>query len=123
MVFLTSSFTTAGNVMQLVGIIIVFILILVGTYYATKWIGNSGFAGSRSRNIKVIETYKISQNNFIQILKIGEKYIAVGVSKDKVDFLTELEAGSLIIEEQGDKPQMNFKDVFSKISEKHRKKE
>ena len=124
MIYLVSgSMSALQNVMQLIGVIIIFIIILIATYYTTKWIGATGIAGGRSKNIKIIETYKISQNKFIQILKTGEKYIVIGVSKDHIEYLTELDADELVVEENTEAAAVNFKDVFAKIKEKHKKKE
>lgn len=123
MYLVSGSMSTLQNVMQLIGVIIIFIIILIATYYTTKWIGAAGIAGGRSKNIKVIETYKISQNKFIQILKTGEKYIVIGISKDHIEYLTELDADELVVEENTEAAAVNFKDVFAKIKEKHKKKE
>ena len=47
------------NILQLTAVVVVFVLVLAGTYYVTKWIAKSGMIQSQSRNIKVIETFKI----------------------------------------------------------------
>ena len=41
------------NILQLTAVVVVFILVLAGTYYVTKWIAKSGMIQSQSRNIKV----------------------------------------------------------------------
>ena len=50
------------NVLQLLGLLIILILILVATYYVTKWIGKSGAIQNQAKNIKVIETFRIAPN-------------------------------------------------------------
>lgn len=112
-----------SNFLQLLGIVIVFIIILVITYFTTKWIGSSGYAGGRCQNIKAVETYRIGQNKFIQILKAGDKYFLVGVSKDRIDLLAELNAEDLKFDENTKKEAVSFKDILSRVNEKHKKRE
>lgn len=125
MAFLTAaSGSTLESVIQLIGIIVVFIIILIATYFTTRWLGASGFSGGRSKNFKVVETYKIAQNKYLQILKIGDKYVVISVCKDRIQYLTELNADSLIMEEDaGGQGQISFKEVMSKINDKYKKKE
>jgi flagellar protein FliO/FliZ len=83
------------NILQLAALVIVFIIVLAGTYYVTKWIAKSGMVQSQSRNIKVIETFKITTGKYIQIIRLGSEYYAIGVTKDHITFLTSLEEGQL----------------------------
>ena len=77
-----------NNILQLIASLFVFVLVLALTYFATKWIAKSGAIQSRARNIKVIETYKIAPSKYIQI---GNKTCAIGVTKDQITYLTELD--------------------------------
>ncbi len=109
------------NILQLLGVLVVFILVLVLTYYTTKWIGKSGFVQVQSQNISVIETFKIAPNKYIQIIKIGTKYYAISVSKDTIQFLTELSEEQLSFDKKEDIPQVSFKDIMDKVLPKHKK--
>lgn len=116
--FLAKGMSTIENVMQLVGLIVLFVLILAATYYTTRWIGKTSLGQGRSKNISVIETYKISQNKFIQIVKLGEKYIAVGISKEHIEYLTELDPEQLVFQEMNGLEQTDFKSIFSNLMSK-----
>lgn len=115
--------STIENVMQLIGLIIIFVIILVATYYTTKWIGKTGLGQGKNRNISVIETYKLTQNKFIQIVKVGEKYIAIGISKDHIEYLTDVDKDQLLIQEMSGSVNNEFKDVFSKLITKQNHKD
>jgi flagellar biosynthetic protein FliO len=117
-----SGVSTLGNVLQLLGLIIVFILILVATYYTTKFVGSANMMHNRNSNISLVETYRINQNKYIQIIKVGGKYIVVGVSKDHIEYLTEIEEEQLIFSEQNGKPVVDFKTVFSQVKDNVMKK-
>lgn len=83
----TSGFS---NFMQLLGVLLIFVFVLAITYLTTKWI--AGYQKSRSfnKNLKVIETLKLTQNKYIQIIEAGEVYLVIGVGKDEISMLTTL---------------------------------
>lgn len=83
----TSGFS---NFMQLLGVLLIFVFVLAITYLTTKWI--AGYQKSRSfnKNLKVIETLKLTQNKYIQIIEAGEVYLVIGVGKDEITMLTTL---------------------------------
>ena len=88
------------NILQLTAVVVVFVLVLAGTYYVTKWIAKSGMIQSQSRNIKVIETFKITNGKYIQIIQLGKKYYSIGVTKDQITFLTPLDEAQLDFSEE-----------------------
>ncbi len=106
-----------GNVLQLLAVIFVFVIVLAGTYYVTKWIAKSGVIQSQSRNIKVIETFKITTGKYIQIIKLGTKYYAIGVTKDQITFLTPLEEEQLDFSpDLSDGSKVSFRELLDKFS-------
>lgn len=100
------------NILQFVGVFLVFVLILVATYFVTRWLAKTGAIQSHSKNIKVIETFKIAQNKYIQIVQIGTKYYSIGVGKDDITFLTPLDESQLDLTETSQMPGMPFKSIF-----------
>lgn len=48
------------------------------------------------KNVKVLETMRISNSKYIQILKIGNKCFAIAVCKDTVTYLCEVNEEELI---------------------------
>lgn len=110
-----------SNILQLLAVVIVFVIVLAATYYVTKWIAKSGMIQNQARNIKVIETFKITTGKYIQIIQLGNKYYAIGVTKDQITFLTPLE------EEQLDfAPDVNldskhsFKEILDKFTKNNK---
>lgn len=75
---------------QLIGILLVFLFVLIITYFTTKWIAGYQKGVMCNKNIRVIETFRVNNNKFIQIIQIGKKYLAVSVCKDTINVLTEL---------------------------------
>lgn len=105
------------NILQLFAVLIVFVIVLVITYYATKWVAKSGAIQSQAANIRVTETFKIAPNKYIQIVQLGTKYYAIGVTKDDITFLTPLDEEQLDLSEK-DKAvqQIPFKDMLSRFT-------
>ncbi len=103
-----------GGFFDLFVLILVFILILVAAYYVTKWLSTSGLKMQKNQNIKILEVFRLNQSKYIYIVELGNKVVALGVSKDHIEYLTELKRDSLEFK----KPEsglMNFKD-FLKLS-------
>ncbi|MBS5932868.1 MAG: flagellar biosynthetic protein FliO [Clostridiales bacterium] len=113
--YLFQGSSTIRNIAELFGLLLVFVLILVLAYYTSKWIGKTG-AGmtTKNHNITIIETLRLSQTKYLQIIKIANKYIVIAVSKDHVDYLTEID-GDQLKSFEGVMDTPSFKEVLSKI--------
>ena len=76
----------------------------------------------QNKNIQVVETFRVSNNKFIQIIQVGKKYLVISVCKDVVNILTELTEEDLIWkpsqEERGVKVNENFQQIFTKLKDK-----
>ncbi len=83
----TSSFS---SFLQLIGVLLIFIFVLGATYFATRLIAGYQKGQSFNKNLKVIETLKITPNKFIQIIEAGEEYLVIAIGKDEVRLLTKL---------------------------------
>lgn len=110
--------------MQLLATIVVFVAVLAVTYYVTKWIAKSGAIPSRSKNIRVIETFKIAPNKYVQIIQLGSKYYSIGVTKDTITFLTPLDEDQLTLGDPEESVQsVPFKDMMEKMVSRMKKKD
>ncbi|MFA9463825.1 MAG: flagellar biosynthetic protein FliO [Velocimicrobium sp.] len=121
--YIATGISRAESLLNLIGVFILFLLILVAAYFTSKWIGKANFLQQANKNIQVIETFRLNQSKYIQIVKIGEKYIALGISKDHMEMLAELSEDELNIapfSPNNATANMDFKDVLAKII-KHKK--
>ena len=81
---------------EFVVVLIVFVAILVITYYTTKWIAGYQKKSQGGSNLEVIETLKITTNKYVQIIRAGKnKYLIIGIGKDEVHMLGELTENEL----------------------------
>ena len=88
----TSSFE---SFVQLIGVLLIFVFVLVITYLATRWIASYQKGHSFNKNLRVIETLKITTNKYIQIIEAGDEYLVIAIGKDEVQLLTKLKREQL----------------------------
>lgn len=86
------SIQTSGlhSFLQLLGVILIFLFVLVITVYTTKWIAGYQKKHSFNRNIRVVETMKLTTNKYIQIVEVGEVYLVIAIGKDEITMLAQL---------------------------------
>lgn len=108
---------TIGNIFQLIGLIIVFILILCATYYTSRWIGKSNFTQQKAANIQVIETFRLSQTKYIQIIRAGTgRYFVIAVSKENITYIAELNEEDIILRDDSQTAEkVSFSDIMKKF--------
>lgn len=104
---------------QLIGVLLVFLFVLAITYFTTKWIAGYQKGAMCNKNIRVIETFRVNNNKYIQIIQVGEKYLAISVCKDNINVLTELTEEQLTwlpAKEEGNGTQgTDFQEVLEKL--------
>ena len=110
----------ADAYLQFISILIIFIAVLAATYYVTKWIANYQKGAESGKNIDIIETCKISATKYVQIIRIGERYVAIGVSKDEITNLGDVPADDLQFNTET-KENLSFKEVLEKIKGEKKK--
>ncbi len=76
----------------------------------------------QNKNIQVVETFRVSNNKFIQIIQVGKKYLVISVCKDVVNILTELTEEELVWkpsqEERGVKVNESFQEILGRLKDK-----
>ncbi len=85
----------AESFTQFLTVILVFIFVLGLTYLTTRFVGSYQKTKSAGRNFEVIETCKITNGKYLQIVRIGEKYVVIGIGKDSITSICELSAGDI----------------------------
>ena len=110
-----------SSYLQFITMLLVFVVVLVATYFFTKWMAGFQKEKTSTGNIEVIETARISTTKYIQIVRIGSKYMAIAVGKDEVTNLGEISREDLIIREDSPEDNISFKDVLEKIKGEKKK--
>lgn len=117
--------TTNGkfeNVVQLITVIFIFVIVLALTYFATKYVGNYQKNRMTGNNIQILETIKISNSKYLQIIQIGNTCFVIAVCKDTITYLCNLNAEDLVFKNISDeKKSENFKAIIEKFKKEFKK--
>ncbi|MBQ7766852.1 MAG: flagellar biosynthetic protein FliO [Lachnospiraceae bacterium] len=98
---------------QFLTVLIIFVGVLALTYFTTRWVASYQKGKMMSGNIQVLETFKITQNKYIQIVRIGEHYYAIAIGKDEITMLGEIKEEEIhISDDAGMMPKMDFKQLL-----------
>lgn len=116
--------TTGGynSFLDLITVLLIFVFVIAITLFTTKYIANYQKMQNAGKNIEVLETYRISQSKYIQIVKIGKKCVAIAVSKDTVTLLTTLEEEDVKFQEVPGEGK-SFKEILASLKQTKTPKE
>lgn len=116
---ITLSYTSSAldSFAQLLSVLIIFVVVLLATYFVTRWIGNFQKTKNAGGNIEVIETYRLSNNKYLQIVRAGTVYLLIALSKEDVTMLTTLEKEQIefLKENEDDLASIKFQDILEKV--------
>lgn len=129
MILLTSSFQSFT---QLIGVVLIFLVVLVLTYYTSKWVGGYQRINMKNKNIQIIESIGVGNNKYICLVKAGKEYLVVAVGKDEITMLAQLTEEQLtevpqfdqngILMSGNSKTADNFQEVLEKVKKGFPKK-
>ena len=110
------------SVFQLVVVLVIFALVLVLCYYTTRFIGGYQRSVYKDRNLAVVDTARLANNKYVQIVRAGEdNYFVVAVGKDEVTLLGTIDGSSLkeipIQAEDDALSQYDFKKLLDKVTQ------
>lgn len=91
---------TIQNFLQLIFYLVVLVGVLFITYYVTKWYANGQKTQLSNNNFEVIETLKVTNNKYLQIVRVGKNdYFIIAIGKEEIHYIGKL-----------DESQINFSD-------------
>ncbi len=79
------------KIVQLITVLIIFFFVLFITFFTTRWVAGIAKKQNYNKNIEVVESYRIAPSKFIAIVRTGPKYLVIGIGKDEITKLAELE--------------------------------
>ena len=110
---------TGSSIFQFVQVSIIFGVVIVICILVTRFIGNYQKGVTMNTGMQVIQTARIANNKYLQVVKIGERYVVLGISKDNITMLMELskeEADSLAPKKNGSFSK-SLGDIMSKMKD------
>lgn len=123
MILLMSSFE---SFIQLISVLLIFVFVLVLTYFTTKWIAGNQTSRSNNKNLHLIESINVGNSKFISIIQAGEIYLVVSVNKDDIKLLAQLSKEQLTdLSFELTNPKSNndsFQQILNKFKDKIQQK-
>ena len=114
--FLTVS-AAVNSIAQFVTVLLIFLFVLVITYFTTRYIASIEKKRMVTGNMELLDALRISNNKYLQIVKVGSKYLCLAVCKDTVTVLVELEQEDIKEIEPEIKP-VDFQTILEKVKKK-----
>ncbi len=120
--------STSQSFFQLIIVLICFVGVLALAYFTTRWLANYQKGRSYNKNLKIIETIKLSPDKYVQIVSCGkDRYLILGLSKNEVTLLGEMTADELIeldpvVPDNNENKSGNTTTTFSQIIDKMKTK-
>lgn len=104
-----------SSVLQLISILILLVIVIVMAYFASKWVAGYQKTTGSHANIEVIESCRVAPAKYLAIVRVGGKYLAVGIGKDEITFLTEIDRDELVTRTGGETGAGSFQEFLERI--------
>ena len=109
--------STFESILELIGLLIIFVIVLVACYFVTRLVAGKQMLQKKVGNFEVIETFAISQNKYLQLVRMGNKYVVISVSKDAIAFVTELDESEVCrMQKPASAEGKSFKEILSSFT-------
>ena len=106
------------SVLQFITVFVIFIFVLGITYISTRYIAGIQKEQYKTGNMELIETLRISNNKYLQIVRAGNKYFCMAVCKDTVTMLGEIQKEELVFRENNVSAGIDFQKILEKMKHK-----
>lgn len=107
-------YSSIESILKLIGLLVLCFLIILASYYVTKFVGSRSAGINSSGFMKPLEVCRIAPNKYLQLVKIGEKYYVLGVSKESVNVVAEVDP-SEIPEKAAPQAAKSFKEILAAV--------
>ena len=106
------------SIVQFITVLIIFVFVLGFTWISTRYIAGIQKDKYKTGNMELIETLRISNNKYLQIVRVGNKYLCMAVCKDTVTMLGEIQKEEMVFNENNLNANMDFQMILEKIKQK-----
>lgn len=111
------------SLIQLIVVLIIFIFVLAMTVITTRFIGGYQKLKMSNKNMQLIETLRLSNTKYVALMKVGNKYVVIGVGKDEINRIIELDENDIPdvqLEDEGKPDRMTegFQNILERLKNK-----
>lgn len=106
---------------QLITVLLIFVVVLAITAVVTKYIAKYQKQSSVNANIEILETIRVSTTKYVQLVRIGDTYVAMAVCKDTITKLCEVPKEQLSLGGPENNNSFSFKELLNSALHKETK--
>ncbi|MCL2604351.1 MAG: flagellar biosynthetic protein FliO [Defluviitaleaceae bacterium] len=110
---------SGGGTLALFGsffyILLVMGFIILFCYFILRLMGRVKGRGGASGNLQLMESIVVGSQNMVQLVRAGDKYLVIGVTKEQITVLAELDETQV----KAIEPLPPIRDSFKKILERY----
>ena len=86
-----SATSAAGQFFSILRFLAATVFVALLAYYVTKMMAGKRGLGRGGGNISLIETINVGGQAMVQLIKAGDKFLVIGVTKERVTILSEID--------------------------------
>ncbi len=76
-------------------LIIILLIVLLLVYYLSRFMNSVKYTANKNSNLKIIETISVGYQSSLQIIQVVDKTILIGVTKEKVQYICDVDKDSI----------------------------
>lgn len=100
-----------GSTLMLIGAMV---LVLLATYYATKYIAKKGRRLTQTKCMKVVDQMYLSTDKQIAVIEVGKKNLMIGITNQSINLITTLDEEDIVLEDNAGEAKV-FGNMFDKV--------
>ena len=106
------------SIVQFITILFIFAFVLAITWVSTRYIAGIQKEQYKTGNMELVETLRISNNKYLQIVRVGNKYFCMAVCKETGTMLGEIQKEDMVFNENNLNAGMDFQKILEKMKRK-----
>ena len=117
MKYLPSFIVNYGNrsELQVIFLFVLFAIIIAAAYFVTFYVAKLQRKSKDNNNLQIIEAISIGPGKSIQIVRVGNQYVVIGVTKGNIQLLQTLGSDDIEVNNlMNNQSVIPFKDILNK---------
>ena len=112
-----TSWTPMPTILQFLYLLVIFGVVVFLAFYTTKWIAKVKISkgGGRNSNVRIIDSVSVGQQGQVHLLKAGNQYILIGVTKERITYLSDVDPEELHIRAEPAEEYMAFDKIMKRM--------
>ena len=103
---------------QFLTVLLIFFVVLALTYFTTRFIGKYQKLQGFNRNFETVETYRLTGNKYLQIVRVGKRYYVIAIGKDEVSLISEIASDDIDLNADDNMSNDRFRQIFETARDK-----